>query len=75
MPNKEPNPNRIRRQKKPDSPPPPDHGARITPDEGPDWTAVAHAEADEGTRASDAVPPTHGTGAGGGRPKKPRVED
>ncbi len=74
MPNKEPNPNRIRRQKKPDSPPPPDQGARMSPRDDPDWIAVGHDEAETERRTGDAIPPTQGTGAGGGRPKKPRVD-
>jgi hypothetical protein len=74
MPNKEPNRNRIRRQKTPDSPPPPDHGERMSPDEGPDWIAVGHEEAEAERRTGGVVPPTHGTGAGSGKAKKPRVD-
>jgi hypothetical protein len=73
-PNKEPNPNRIRRQKTPDSPPSPEHGARLSPDDDPDWIAVGHAEAEAQRRTGDAVPPTHATGAGGGKPNKPRAD-
>lgn len=70
MPKKERNPNRIRRQPTPDSPPPRDQGARESPrSDEPDWVEVGHLEAD-----SDSVPTTHGMGAGGGKPKKPRVE-
>jgi hypothetical protein len=75
MPETEPNPNRIRRQKKPDSPPPPHHGERMSPDDDPNALAIGHKEAKAHRRSGDAVPATHGTGAGGGRPKKPRVDD
>jgi hypothetical protein len=75
MPNKEPNPNRIRRQKKSDLPPPLYHGERMSPDDDSDAIEIAHKEAEAQRRTGKAVPATHGTGAGGGRPKKPRVGD
>jgi hypothetical protein len=75
MPSKDPNPNRIRRQKTPDSPPPANHGERMSPDADADAIAIAHEEAEAQRRSGDAVPATHGTGAGGGTPKKPRVAD
>jgi hypothetical protein len=75
MPNKEPNPSRIRKQKTPDSPPPPDHGGRMSPDDDADAIALGHEEAEAQRRTGDAVPATHGTGAGGGKPNKPHVDD
>jgi hypothetical protein len=69
-----PNPNRIERQKSPDSPPPNSQGARDAPSDTTDWTAVGHEEAEAQRRRGDVVPATHGTGAGGGRPKAPRSD-
>jgi hypothetical protein len=73
MPNKKPNPNRIRKQPTSDSPPPPHHGAQNAPGDTTDWIAVGHEEAEARRREGDAVPATHGTGAGGSRPKPPRT--
>src|SRR5947207_2894806 len=44
MPNKERNPNRIRRQPTPDSPPPREAGAREAPGDTTDWVEVGHEE-------------------------------
>ncbi len=68
-----PNPNRIDRQQKPDSPPPEDHGAREAPVDTTDWIAVGHEEADAQRGHGDAVPPTQGEAAGGGRRNPPRT--
>jgi hypothetical protein len=61
--------------KKPDSPPPAHHGERMSPDDDANALAIGHKEAEAYRRSGDAVPATHGTGAGGGGPKKPRVDD
>jgi hypothetical protein len=77
MPNKQPNPNKIRRQPTPDSPPPPDTGARQSPDDRYDWEEVAPEEAEEQRRHGDVVTATHGqhdAGAGERRQDPPRVD-
>jgi hypothetical protein len=51
-----------------ESPPPPDHGERLSPDSGSgEWERTAHEEADRAKTAVDSPAATHGTGAGGGR--------
>ena len=68
-----PNPNRIDRQKTPDSPPPASQGERDAPTDTPDGIAVGHEEAEAQRRHGEAVPAAHGTAAGGGRPTPPRT--
>jgi hypothetical protein len=70
MPNKEPNPNRIRRQPKADSPPPPDHGARMAPADTTDWVEVGREEAEAQRRTGDAVPASHGNAPSRVRPSR-----
>jgi hypothetical protein len=67
-----PNPNRINRQKNPDSPPPRARGAREAPGDGTDWIEVGHEEAEEQRRRGDVVPAPHGNAPGGARRKPPR---
>jgi hypothetical protein len=67
-----PNPNRIHRQKKPDSPPPRDQGAREAPVDTTDWLEVGHDEAEAQRRHGDVVP-AGPNAAGGGRPKPRRT--
>jgi hypothetical protein len=62
-----PNPNKIDRQKTPDSPPPPFQGERDAPGDQTDWVEVAHEEADA------AVPAPRGNPPGGTKPKPPRT--
>jgi hypothetical protein len=50
MPNKQPNRNRIKRQKTQDSPPPADRGKRTAPGDTTDWDAVGHREAESERR-------------------------
>jgi hypothetical protein len=69
-----PNPNRIDRQKKQDSPPPRDQGRREAPGDQTDWESVGHAEAEAQRRTGDAAPASSGEAAGGTRPKRPRAE-
>jgi hypothetical protein len=70
-----PNPNRIDRQKTPDSPPPRDQGARDAPGDTTDWVAVGHEEAEAQRRSGDAVPAPHGaTPERGGRPEAPHTD-
>lgn len=51
MPNKDPNPNKIDRQHSDDSPPPPDHGERMSPDDDADAVALGHEKAEAERRA------------------------
>jgi hypothetical protein len=67
-----PNPNRIDRQKTPDSSPPPDQGKSEAPGDTTDWLEVGHDEAEAQRRHGDVVPGGPNA-AGGGRPKPPRT--
>jgi hypothetical protein len=69
-----PNPNRIHRQHKPDSPPPSDQGAREAPGDTTDWIEVGHEEAERQRRTGRVVPAPHGSSPGGRRPKPPHGE-
>ncbi len=73
MPNTEPNPNKIDRQHTDDSPPPADHGERLSPDDDAGAVELGHEEAEAKRQRGDAVPATQGTGAGGGEPSPPRT--
>jgi hypothetical protein len=69
-----PNPNKIDRQKKADSPPPAAQGAREAPLDTTDWIEVGHEEAEAQRQTGEAVPVPHGGSPGGGRAKPRRAE-